>query len=107
MTKVDCRVAWLPGPRNLKESGLNQVLVLAGQRSRCAILNGGVACIGATLSYMTTPHRTELQRLMLQTQRDLVAKMQLITLLTIAEKAVADDRQQLRAVKALIKRAHH
>ena len=58
----------------------------------------------ASLSYMTTPHRTELQRLMLQTQRDLVARTQLRALLTIAEKAVADDRQQLRAVRALIKR---
>jgi len=52
---------------------------------------------------MSTPHRTELQRLILQTQRDLAAQAQLRTLLTVAEKAVADDRQQLRAVKKLIK----
>jgi len=56
---------------------------------------------------MTTPHRTELQRLLLQTERDLAAQIQLRTLLAVAEKAVADDRQQLRAVKDLIKRRRH
>ncbi len=58
----------------------------------------------ATLSYMPIPHRTELRQLLLQTQRDLVAQTQLRTLLTVAEKAVAEDRQQLRAFKARIKR---
>ena len=53
---------------------------------------------------MTTPHRTELLRLILQTQRDLVAQTQLRTLLAVAEKTVAEDRRQLRAFKARIKR---
>ena len=70
---------------------------------QCAILNGLDTDTRASLSYMSTPHRTELQRLILQTQRDLAAQAQLRTLLTVAEKAVADDRQQLRAVKELIK----
>ncbi len=74
---------------------------------QCAILNGAETDTRASLSYMTTPHRTELQRLMLQTQRDLAAQTQLRTLLAVAKKAVADDRQQLRAVKELIKRGRH
>jgi hypothetical protein len=74
---------------------------------QCAILNGAETVACASLSYMTTPHRTELQRLMLQTQRDLAAQTQLRTLLAVAEKAVADDRLQLRAVKELIKRRRH
>ena len=74
---------------------------------QCAILNGADTDPRASLSYMTTPHRTELQRLLLQTERDLAAQIQLRTLLAVAEKAVADDRQQLRAVKDLIKRRRH
>lgn len=77
------------------------------QPSRCAILNGAAATADATLSYMTTPHRIQFQRLLLQFERDLVAQAQLRTLLTAAEKAVAEDRQELRAVKARIKRTRH
>ena len=73
---------------------------------QCAILNGAETDPRASLSYMTTPH-SELQRLLLQTERNLAAQTQLRTLLAVAEKAVADDRQQLRAVKDLIKRRRH
>jgi hypothetical protein len=56
---------------------------------------------------MTTPHRIQFQRLLLQIERDLVTQSQLKTLLTAADKAVAEDRQELRAVKARIKRTRH
>jgi hypothetical protein len=56
---------------------------------------------------MTTPHRIQFQRLLLQIERDLVAQAQLRTLLTAADKAVAEDRQELRAAKARIKRTRH
>jgi hypothetical protein len=53
---------------------------------------------------MTTPHRTQTQRLILLIERDLAAQAQLRTLLTVADKTVADDRQELRTIKARIKR---
>lgn len=74
------------------------------QRSQCAILNGVATATSATLSYMTTPHRTQLKRLILQIERDLAAQAQLRTLLTVADATVADDRQELRTIKARVKR---
>jgi hypothetical protein len=56
---------------------------------------------------MATPQLTELQRLILRTERDLVARAQLRTLLTVADKAVANDRQELRTIKSRIKRTRH
>jgi hypothetical protein len=53
---------------------------------------------------MATPQLTELQRLILRTERDLVARSQLRNLLTVADKAVANDRQELRTIKTRIKR---
>jgi hypothetical protein len=59
----------------------------------------------ATLSYVTTPQLTPLQRLILQIERDLLAQAQLRALLTAADKTVGDNRQSLRTVKARIKRS--
>ena len=58
----------------------------------------------ATLSYVATPQLTELQRLILQIERDLVAQAQLRTALTAGDETVADDRQELRVIKARMKR---
>jgi hypothetical protein len=56
---------------------------------------------------MATPQLTELQRLILRIERDLVAQAQLRTLLRFADKAVANDRQELRTIKTRIKRTRH
>ena len=58
----------------------------------------------ATLSYMATPQLTELQRLILQIERDLATQAQLRTLLTVADQVVASDREELRRIKAQLKR---
>lgn len=58
----------------------------------------------ATLSYMATPQLTALQRLILQIERDLTTQAQLRTLLTVADNVVANDRPELRRVKAQIRR---
>ena len=53
---------------------------------------------------MATPRLTKLQRLILRTERDLVARAQLRTLLTVADEIVANDRQELRTITTRIKR---
>lgn len=53
---------------------------------------------------MATPQLTELQRLIRQIERDLATQAQLRTLLTVADQVVANDRQELRRIKAQIKR---
>ena len=58
----------------------------------------------AILSYMATPQLTELQRLILQIERDLATQAQLRTLLTAADQVVANNREELRRIKAHIKR---
>ena len=52
-----------------------------------------------------TPDSAEFRRLILQIERDLMAHAQLRSLLTDAEATLANRRQDLRAVKARIKRA--
>jgi hypothetical protein len=51
-----------------------------------------------------TPDSAEFRRLILQIERDLMAHAQLRWLLTDAEATLANRRQDLRAVKARIKR---
>ena len=53
---------------------------------------------------MATPRLTELQRLILQIERDLATQAQLRTLLTVADQVVASDREELRRIKAQLKR---
>jgi len=48
--------------------------------------------------------RTELQRLALQIERDLLARANFRTLLALADTTVAGHRQELRTIKARIKR---
>lgn len=53
---------------------------------------------------MATPQLTELERLILQIERDLARQAQLRTLLTVADQVVASDREELRRIKAQLKR---
>jgi hypothetical protein len=53
---------------------------------------------------MATPRLTELQRLILQIERDLATQAQLRTLLTVADQVVASDPEELRRIKAQLKR---
>jgi hypothetical protein len=53
----------------------------------------------------TRTEHDEFDRLVLQIERDLVAQSRLRTLLTTASTTVADHRQELRSVKARIKRS--
>ena len=50
-----------------------------------------------------TSDSVELKRLILQIERDLMARAQLRFLLDDADATVADHRQELRAVKARLK----
>ena len=54
---------------------------------------------------MATTNRAELRRLILKIERDLFAQMHLKALLLNVDAALAEDRQQLRAVKTRIERA--
>jgi len=56
---------------------------------------------------MPTTDRTEFKRLVLQIERDLTAQANLRMLLTTAGTTVSGHREELRSVKARIKRAHH
>jgi hypothetical protein len=51
--------------------------------------------------------RLELRRLILQIERDVTARASLLTLLAAAELVLIDRRQELRSVRARIKRRGH
>jgi hypothetical protein len=51
--------------------------------------------------------RIELRRLILQVERGVTARASLLTLLAAAELVLVDRRQELRAVRARIKRRGH
>lgn len=70
----------------------------------CAFLDSAREISPFTIRPMPITDRAEFERLMLQIERDLLAQAQLRALLTVADKTVADDRQQLRTVKARLKR---
>ena len=59
---------------------------------------GGVLCV------MPTTDPAKFKQLILQIERDVLAQAHLRMLLTTADTTVADHRQQLRTVKARIKR---
>ena len=56
------------------------------------------------LSVMPTTDPAKFKQLILQIERDVLAQAHLRMLLTTADTTVADHRQQLRTVKARIKR---
>ena len=59
---------------------------------------------GGVLSVMPTTDPAKFKQLILQIERDVLAQAHLRMLLTTADTTVADHRQQLRTVKARIKR---
>jgi len=56
---------------------------------------------------MSTKDRTDFKRLVLQIERDLAAQASLRTLLTAAGTTVSSHREELRTVRARIKRTRH